>query len=216
MQNMPPQQPPMPPEYQANTQPGFQPPMQQSGGPSAAFVQPPQQASVNISWFTFSQLVGHPLVDMSTGEKIGEVGDIVLDEQRQRIQTFVSKVGLLHLHGPTYVPFTHATVGIDAITFRPITEAEQDTDSFKALPKVSELIGINVLSTIGELIGSVDDARFAQNDGTLLALQIKPENPGIKQRLLGGGSVSLPLAGVISFGPNLIVDANAVTNFSAS
>jgi len=212
MQNMPPQPPMQPPEYQqGNQQPSFQPPpMQQPGGPPALPVQPAQQAPGAAQWFTFSQVRGHPLVDISTGEKIGEVGDILLDEHRRMVQAFVSKVGLVHLHGPTYVPLANANIGIDAITFQPTAQTEQDSAIFKALPKVSELIGINVLTNIGELIGSVDDARFDQNNGMLLALEIKPEGAGLKQRLLGSANTVLLLSGVISFGPNLIVDANAI------
>lgn len=213
MQNIPPQQPPtQPPEYQqGETQPGFQPPpIQQPGGSPGATSQPAQQSPVGTHWFTFSQLRGHPLVDISTGEKIGEVGDILLDEHRRMAQAFVSKVGLVHLHGPTYIPLVNASIGRDAITFQPKALTVQDLAILKALPKVSEMIGINVLSNIGELIGTVDNARFDQNNGELLALEIKPGSTGLKQRLLGSGNMVLPISGIISFGPNIIADANTI------
>lgn len=211
MQNMPPQQPPMQgPEYQpSEAQPGFQPPpMQQPGGASAA--QPTQQPPVGVHWFAFSQLRGFPLVDISTGEKIGEVGDILLDQHRHMAQALVTKVGLIHLHGPTYIPLTNANIGRDAITFQPKALTEQDMATLKTLPKVSELLGIRVLSNIGELIGTVADVHLDQNDGTLLAFEIKPEGAALRQRLLGSQNVTLPVSGIISFGPNLIVDANAI------
>lgn len=211
MQNTPPQQPPMQgPEYQpSEAQPGFQPPpMQQPGGASAA--QPTQQPPVGAHWFAFSQLRGFPLVDISTGEKIGEVGDILLDQHRHMAQALVTKVGLIHLHGPTYIPLTNANIGRDAITFQPKALTEQDMATLKTLPKVSELLGIRVLSNIGELIGTVADVHLDQNDGTLLAFEIKPEGAALRQRLLGSQNVTLPVSGIISFGPNLIVDANAI------
>lgn len=211
MQNIPPQQPPMqPPEYQpGEAQPGFQPPpiQQPDGSPAAQSAQQPPAA---VHWFAFSQLCGFPLVDISTGEKIGEVGDILLDEHRRMAQALVTKVGLVHLHGPTYIPLVNASIGRDAITFQPKALTEQDVTLLKALPKVSELLGIHVLSNIGEFIGAVADVHLDQNDGTLLAFEIKPAGAALKQRLLGSQNLTLPVAGIISFGPNLIVDANAI------
>ena len=212
MQNIPPQQPPMQPpeEPPGGVQPGFQPPPMQQPAVPPAFPQPAQQPPPGAHWFAFSQLRGFPLVNISSGEKIGEVGDVLLDEHRHVAQAFVTKVGLLHLHGPTYVPLANASIGRDAITVQPKAVTEQDMEQMKGLPKVSELIGIRALSNIGELIGTVADVHFDQNDGTLLAFEIKPEGAALRQRMLGSQNMTLPLSGVVSFGPNLIVDANAI------
>jgi sporulation protein YlmC with PRC-barrel domain len=216
MQNIPPQQPPMQPPEQppmqqpGGVQPGFQPPpMQQPAGPSPT-PQPAQQPAPGTHWFAFSQLRGFPLVNISSGEKIGEVGDVLLDEHRRVAQAFVTKTGFIHLRGPTYIPLANANIGRDAITFQPKAVTEQDTAHMKGLPKVSELIGIRALSNIGELVGTVADTHFDQNDGTLLAFEIKPEGAALRQRMLGSQNITLPVSGVVSFGPNLIVDANAI------
>lgn len=212
MYNMPPQQPPMqPPEQQpGEAQPSFQPPpMQQPSVPPTA-AQPAQPSPPGEHWFAFSQLRGFPLVNTSTGEEIGEVGKILLDEHRRMAQALVIKVGLVHLHRPTYILLANANIGRDVITFQPKALTEQDAALLKALPKVSELIDIKVLSSIGEFIGTVADVYFDQSNGTLLAFEIKPEGAGLKQRLLGSQNMTLPVSGIISFGPNLIVDANAI------
>lgn len=212
MYNMPPQQPPMqPPEQQpSEAQSNFQsPPIQQPSVPPTA-AQPAQPSLTGGHWFVFSQLLGFPLVNISSGEKIGEVGDMLLDEHRHVAQALVTKVGFIHLHGPTYIPLAHANIGRDAITIQPKAVTEQEMAQLKTLPKVSELIGVKALSNIGEFIGTVADAHFDQSDGTLLALEIKPEGAALRQRLLGSQNLTLPVSGIVSFGQNLIVDANAI------
>ncbi len=225
MQNIPPQQPPMQPPEQppmqppeqppSQAQPGFQPPPMQQPGVQQPDVQPAapqpmQQPPSGTHWFAFSQVRGFPLVNISSGEKIGEVGDVLLDTHRRVAQAFVTKVGFVHLRGPTYIPLENANIGRDAITFQPKAVTERDVEQMKSLPKVSELLGARVLSNIGELIGAVADAHFDQNDGTLLAFEIKPEGAALRQRMLGSQNITLPVSGVVSFGPNLIVDANAI------
>lgn len=223
MQNIPPQQPPIqPPEQppmqppeQPPGQPGFPPPpmppssFQQPGVPPTA-QQPMQPPAPGTHWFAFSQLRGFPLVNIGSGEKIGEVGDLLLDEHRRVAQAFVTKVGFIHLRGPTYIPMADANIGRDAITFQPKAITERDIEHMKSLPKVSELIGIRALSNIGELVGTVADAHFDQDDGTLLAFEIKPEGAALRQRMLSSQNMTLPVSGVVSFGPNLIVDANTI------
>lgn len=164
----------------------------------------PQQASSvqRTRWVSFSQLIGHPLVDITEGRKIGEVRDVLLDEQRRFIQAFSTKGGLLR--GPTYVPAMKATIGVDAVTFQPGTLEGQDTSWLDRLPKASEIIGRRVLTDTGKLIGTVDNLRLDPNNSTLLALEIKPEHAGILHRL-GSGRRLMPATGVISYGPDTIV-----------
>lgn len=230
MQNIPPQQPPMQPPEQPPMQPPEQPPSQfqpsfppppmqppgvqqpdvQQPGVQPAAQQPAQQPPSGTHWFAFSQVRGFPLVNIGNGEKIGEVGDVLLDEHRRVAQAFITKVGFVHLRGPTYVPMANANIGRDAITFQPKAITERDMEHLKNLPKVSELIGIKVLTNIGEYIGTVADAHFDQNDGTVLAFEIKPEGAALRQRMLSSQNMTLPASGVVSFGPHLIVDANAI------
>lgn len=208
MQNIPPQQPPMQPPGEG--QPGFQPPPMQQPAEQQTVPQPAQPSPPGGHWFAFSQLLGFPLVNISSGEKIGEVGDVLLDEHRHVAQALATKVGFIHLHGPTYIPLANANIGRDAITVQPKAVTEQEMAQLKTLPKVSELIGVKALSNIGEFIGTVANAHFDQSDGTLLALEIKPEGAALRQRLLGSQNLTLPVSGIVSFGQNLIVDANAI------
>ncbi len=217
MQEMPPQQPPaQPPDYQSvGPPPPFQPaPTQPVDMSGVGATQPIQQqpSAGSAQWFTFSQLRGHPLINISTGEKVGEVGDILLDPRRRMIQAFATKVSVMRLHGPTYVSATNAKIGADAITFQPGGLAQQDEAMLRALPKVSDLLGIRVLTNTGQFLGTVGDVRFDQESGMLLAFEIKPEGGGLKQRLFGSKTSVLPAEGVISFGPDTVVaDVNAVS-----
>lgn len=194
-----PTQPLRPSTPQGESQPVYQPgenPLPPAPAPQQA--RPVQQ----VNWFSFSHLIGHPLIDVTEGRKIGEVRDLLLDEQRRSIQAFSTKGGLLH--GPIYVPALKATIGVDAVTFQPGALGEQDTSWLDTLPKASRIIGMRVLTDTGKLIGTVDDLRLDPHNGTLLALELKPEHAGILHRL-GSGRRLMPASGVISYGPDTIV-----------
>lgn len=184
MQNNPPQQPPL---------------------------QPAQPPPPRIHWFSFSQVRGHPVVDVSTGEKVGEIGDLLLDAQQRMVEMFTTKVGLLHLRGPEFIPAAHVTIGADAITFQPGRQGQHNQSELKRLPKVSDMIGVHVLTTTGSLLGTVDDVRFDQNTRKLLALEVKPVDASIERHVLGGGTLVVPLESVISLGENYMVDANILS-----
>lgn len=193
-----PTQPLRPSISQGESQPVYQPgenPMPSAPAPQAPSVQ-------QVNWFSFSHLIGHPLIDVTEGRKIGEVRDLLLDEQRRFIRAFSTKGGFLH--GPTYVPALKATIGVDAVTFQPGALGEQDTSWLDTLPKASRIIGMRVLTDTGKLIGTVDDLRLDPHNGTLLALELKPEHAGILHRL-GSGRRLMPATGVISYGPDTIV-----------
>jgi|GEM_PF-743757 len=181
-----------------------QPSTQTSGAPFAQPLQAQQQSAAipRVNWITFSQLRGHPLVDLAEGVTIGKVNDLLFDEHRRIIQAFATKGSLLH--GPTYVPALKARIGLDAVTFEPGTLAGQDTSWLDKLPKAADLIGMRVLSDRGRLLGAVNDLRIDPSNGMLLAFELAPESPGILHRL-GSGRRLLPATSVISYGPDTII-----------
>lgn len=184
-------------------QEGSQPIRQPGASPMPSASLPRQAPSAQrVSWISFSKLIGHPLVDISEGRKIGEVRDVLLDRQRRFIQAFSTKGGLLH--GPIYVPALKATIGVDAVTFQPGALEGQDTSWLDRLPKASEIIGMRVLTDTGKLIGTVDNLRLDPNNNAVLALEVKPEHTGLLHRL-GSGRRLMPATGVISYGPDTIV-----------
>ncbi len=200
-------QPAMQPPYQASDTSyaqQAQPPTQAPVGPFAQPSQPHQQSAAipRTNWITFSQLRGHPLVDLAEGVTIGKVNDLLFDDHRRIIQAFATKGGLLH--GPTYVPALKARIGLDAVTFEPGTLAGQDTSWLDKLPKAADLIGMRVLSNRGRLLGTVSDLRIDPGNGMLLAFELTPENPGILHRL-GSGRRLLPATSVNSYGPDTII-----------
>lgn len=162
----------------------------------------PTPAAGGAQWVTFAQLRNHPLVNINEGREIGRVADVLLDQQRQRIQAFTTKKGLLR--GSTYVPSATANIGADAIIFQPGTLEGQDTSWLDDLPHASELIGARVLSQNGQVLGSVEDIRFQQDTGTLLAFEIAPAQAGAMHRL-GRGRRLLPASSIISYGPDAII-----------
>jgi uncharacterized protein YrrD len=151
---------------------------------------------------TLSQLRNHPLVNINEGREIGQVAEVLLDDQRRMIQAFATKKRLLR--GPTYVPAIKATIGADAITFQPGALEGQDTAWLDDLPSASALLGARILSQSGQMLGSVEELRFQQDTGLLLAFEISPEHVGLVHRL-NRGRLLLPAASIISYGPDAIM-----------
>ncbi len=189
--------------------PGQTQPPGQPTSPSAwgTAIQPGQSAYPGstpdrINWITFSQLRGHPLVDITEGKNIGSVENILLDQQRQMIQAFATRGGILRK--PTLVPALKAKIGLDAVTFQPGALAGQDTSWLDRLPKATDLIGMRILSDKGQFVGTVEDLRIDANNGMLVALELTPSQAGIPHRL-GSSRQLLPTTGVISYGPDAII-----------
>jgi uncharacterized protein YrrD len=185
------------------------PPPPQPPPASSAAPQPPptSQAPGGGQWVTFAQLRNHPLVNISEGREIGRVADVLLDEQRRVIQAFATKKSFLR--GPTYVPAVKASIGVDAITFQPGALEGQDTSWLDNLPRASALMGMRVLSQGGQVLGSVENIRFQQDNGMLLAFEIIPEQTGITHRLSRGRRL-LPATSIISYGPDAIIARDAI------
>lgn len=168
--------------------------------PGELFAQPGQQAGVG-NWVLFSQLRGHPLVDASKGHKVGDIQDVLLDQQLQSIQAFTYKAGMLQ--GSGVVAAIQARIGADAVTFLPGTQARQDAATMSNLPKASEVIGRRVLTDTGRLLGIVHDLRFDQHSCQLLGIELAPEIGG-RQRL-GGREQLLPTDSILDFGPDVVI-----------
>ena len=200
-------QPPLqPPDrlYGEPTQLPAQVPMYSPGDTRVQAGQTAQQRDmpVGANWIAFSQLRGHPLVDITQGKIIGKVDDVLFDEQRQVIQAFATKGHLLR--GPTLVPAVKASIGLDAITFQPGALAGQDTSWLDRLPKASELLGIRILSDTGQFLGTVADVRIDPGNGTLAAFMVAPNQAGVSHRL-GSGHRLLLATSVISYGPDTLI-----------
>ncbi len=196
--------PPPPPPYQPG-QPDMaaQPPIQQPDmqPPQPETAPQPTGPSPRGGWITFSALRKRPLVDRTAGTALGEVHDILLNLQMDRIEAFTTKGGFLR--GSTYVPFGGSTIGTDAITYQPGSLSGQDTAWLDTLPKASNILGAPVLSENGQALGKVADLRFDQSSGQLTGIEIAPERTGLlarrsKERLL-------PASGIARIGPDAVI-----------
>jgi uncharacterized protein YrrD len=212
----PPEASSLPPTQPARQPPGtpaseqyYQPMPPQPPLPQAAAPEPlaAGQPAGGGQWVTFSQLRNHPLVNIYEGREIGRVADVLLDEQRRVIQAFATKKGLLH--GPTYVPNIKASIGVDAITFQPGTLEGQDTSWLDNLPRASELLGARILSEGGQMLGTVENIRFLQDNGMLLAYEVKPAQTGVMHRLSRSRRL-LSAASIISYGPDAIITRDTI------
>lgn len=164
-------------------------------------MQPPGQQNVMGNWVTFSQLRGHPLVDASKGQEVGEVQDVLLDQRFQGIQALMYKAGLFQ--GSELVPVSQARLGLDAVMFQPGTQTKQDRSAMSHLPKASDIIGRRVLTDTGQLLGVVDDLRFEQYSHRLLGIEVAPEVGGRER--MGGRAHFLSSSTMLSVGPDAIM-----------
>lgn len=200
-------QPPLHPPDRSYSEPPQPPAQAPLRPPEDTRVQPSQAAQhkgvpIHTNWIAFSQLRGHPLVDISAGKTIGKVDDVLFDEQRRVIQAFATRGHFLR--GPTLVPALQATIGLDAVTFQPGALAGQDTSWLDKLPRASGLLGNRILSATGQFLGTVEDLRIDPTNGMLAAFELSPNQAGISHRL-GSGHRILPLSSIINYGPDAII-----------
>lgn len=193
---------PTPPTQPAPESAFMQPPSYQEQAPAQPAARPPGPAAGREKWVTFTQLRGHPLIDITAGKTVGVVHDVLLDQQRHTIQAFTTRGGLFHR--AVLVPALRATIGADAVTFQPGALTGQDTSWLENLPKVSQLLGMRVLSDTGQLLGTVEEVRLDPESASLAALEMAPEQTGIAHRL-GSARRLLAASNVISFGPDTII-----------
>jgi sporulation protein YlmC with PRC-barrel domain len=90
------------------------------------------------------------------------------------------------------------------VTFPPGTLAGQDVSWLYNLPKASDLMGRQVHSNRGQLLGTVEELRIDPASRTLMALELTAEKTGIPHRL-GSPRRLVSAKSIISYGPDTIV-----------
>ena len=120
-----------------------------------------------------TELGGKAVVDVDAAEKLGKVDRVVLDPDARRIAGFVVVKGssLLGTGEHLVLPASsvHA-IGPDAITVhhRQGTGADAAPADLKHLPRVSDMVGRNVVSDQGQLLGTVDDVLIDETNGRII------------------------------------------------
>lgn len=145
---------------------------------------------------------GRPVLSVETGERFGEIVDVLIDPETRRIEILRFRRGGLFRGETSDVAFADTqSIGRDAVmvpnpsVLRPASEARA------ALLRIDELVGLRVVTDHGEARGRIDDAEFDPATGTLTALVIEPTGLG---GLLGRRQ-RLPIDQVRTIGRDVVV-----------
>ena len=126
-----------------------------------------------------SGLYGRAVIDLDTAERIGEIGEIIVDPQGPGIAGYVitCERSFFSSKKRIIIPVEafHA-IGPDALTMRSTGPREYHTAHLDALPRLSELTGRRMVSFGGRLLGSVEDALISERDGRIIGYPL--DRPG--------------------------------------
>jgi len=128
------------------------------------------------------ELIGRAVVDMDAAEKLGNVKEILVSQNGERVAGFVVARGEsifgsgVHRNIPASA--VHI-IGPDAITVSG-AGAMEGASELASLPRVSDVIGRKMVSRSGRLLGSIADVLINPADGTILGFSI---GEGAKSKL---------------------------------
>src|SRR5262245_57765534 len=125
-----------------------------SSGITSAFVRQRRMPMIRAS-----HLKGIPLVDIDRAEKIGEVGELFLDPEGQRVAGLGVRRGQSFLGGDALglLPATAIrAIGPDAITAGgPAVGGTEPR--LAAMPRLSQVVGRKVVTEGGRVLGPIGD-----------------------------------------------------------
>ena len=148
-------------------------------------------------------VIGKPILSFDEGMRIGEVRDVVLDADNDRVAALLAEEGGLFA-GSKIVPMAEvASFGRDAVIVRSqasISPAGDDPGMQAILNRKDSLIGTKVFTVSGDDQGSVADIYFDEADGRVDALEIS----GGRVTDLTSGTRHLPVTEVVRTGPDVL------------
>jgi uncharacterized protein YrrD len=143
-------------------------------------------------------LQGMPVVSMTGGVKLGDVRDVVIDPDGQRVFGL-----MLAAEGrPTVVPFEKVlSVGSDAVTVERFEAAPPSGEGeSRVMHGITVLLGLPVVDAAGTLVGELAELLADRRGGRLRGLVAR------KGGLLGLGAttLTLPAESIRSLGPKIV------------
>lgn len=151
----------------------------------------------------FSELKGRAVVEINGAKAIGTLSDLVIDLQtRQVIGLRVKESGLF---GKTNSIARNAlqSVGQDALTVSMANEPTANDTVLEKGPGFTDLIGRQVVSQGGKLVGDISDIDLDPNNLTVTGYEIKEGG-------LLGKKHHLPETSDLTFGPQMVVVPDAL------
>lgn len=152
-----------------------------------------------------TELWGMRVVSVPGAENVGEVDDLVLKPGAQRVVAVRIKSvpeGVVKT-----VSAVDVQVGHDAVTIKGIRSIpEEELTELEGTVDLSKLLGSNVMSHAGNILGNVEDVELEPSDLSITGYDL---GKGALANLFGGRS-SLPAAIGIHYGEFLMVPPEVV------
>lgn len=148
------------------------------------------------------EIIGLPIIDLSTGQRVAEVKDLLCDQSQQRIAALLIDKGNLLRKRKIIAWENIYSVGHDAVTI-------SSTSVIQHLGKIpltqagnNRYFGKQVLTTSGQYLGRVDDVALNTLDGRIVGCVL---TDGIVGDFISGRAIIPLVDGAIMSSENMIV-----------
>lgn len=124
-------------------------------------------------------LRGMPVLTVDTGERLGEVADVLLDPQERQVKVMRVRRGGMWRGDMGEVSYNAVqSIGRDALMLPSRVVLRPAEGDHGNLFQIDQLIGLRVVSEYGEALGTVEDAELDPTTGRLTALVMVPSGLG--------------------------------------
>lgn len=162
-----------------------------------------------------SQIIGLPVVDLSTGTQLGTIYDLIINDDKGSVDYFLLDNGFILLGAKVIDAKDIKGIGEYALTVakkeavRDILRVDAAVNLYKKKIRVKNT---KVLTQKGKLIGETGDIYISEKDFLISAVEFIPFSKKDKVRII-------PRKGIVTFGENLVVvidDFKDVTDVESS
>ena len=147
------------------------------------------------------EIIGLPVVDLSTGNQLGTVYDLVINAEKGSADYFIVDDGFILLGAKVIDARDVKGIGEYALTVekkeavKDIIMVDSAVNLYKKKIKVKST---KVLTQKGKLIGETGEIYISENDCLISAVEFYPYDNKAKARII-------PRKGIVTFGENLVV-----------
>lgn len=121
-----------------------------------------------------NDLIGKPIVQQDTGERIARVYNVVVDRATQRVAALLTETGGW-LRDARVVPWNRLTSIGDVILARsdgPVIVKASDVGLTEQVTQAGQITGTKIVTASGDALGTVGDL-FIDDDGRVLGYEVK-------------------------------------------
>lgn len=152
----------------------------------------------------YSQVVGLPVFSITTGEKLGEVQDVVFQRKSKKIPALILKNRFI-INGTAAVLFSDiSSIGKDAVMVRDKSVIIKPSSDI-TIDRI-DLNGISIYTKDGKGIGTVKDVLFDEQTGNIEGVEV---SDSLLNDIMSGRNI-LPFLGNITLSnDNMIIEKEA-------